>query len=203
MEELRDKNGLTEKEFLANYTVKDYPRPSVTADICIFAKENSTLKLLMIKRGGHPCLGMWALPGGFSNPNESVDKAAKRELFEETGVENMHLEQLGLFSEPERDPRAWVMTCAFMAVTNTSDLGEKANDDADDTAWFTVNLDNDTLTLTSPKATISAKLNIKLTTTGFGTLTEIGIAENSGIAFDHAKIIASAVLRLKERGIIA
>lgn len=202
MEELRDKNGLTEKEFLANYTVKDYPRPSVTADICIFAKEDGGIKLLMIKRGGHPCLGMWALPGGFSNPNESVDSAAARELEEETGVKNMHLEQLGLFSEPERDPRAWVMTCAFMAVTHSSDLGAKADDDADDTAWFNVNLEGSRLILKSSKAEISADLDISETKTDFGTITHIDIKKNNGIAFDHAKIIASAVLRLKERKVI-
>ena len=202
MEELRDKNGLTEKEFLANYTVKDYPRPSVTADICIFAREKGKVRLLMIKRGGHPCLGMWALPGGFSNPDETVDSAAARELEEETGVKNMHLEQLGLFSDPQRDPRTWVITCAFMAVTESSDLGEKANDDADDTAWFDVELTDERLTLSSPKAVISADLDIAETKTDFGTITHIDIKQNNGIAFDHAKIIASAILRLRERKVI-
>lgn len=58
--ELRDKNGLTEAEFLAAYRPGDYPRPSVTVDILLLLKPKTGLpKLLMVRRGSHPCLGMW------------------------------------------------------------------------------------------------------------------------------------------------
>lgn len=84
-----DKNGLTEQEFLAAYRQKDYPKPALTADICVFqlkgkqagaestpptdAVRSQNMRLLLIQRGNHPFLGSWALPGGFVNPRETAD----------------------------------------------------------------------------------------------------------------------------------
>ena len=76
---LRDKNGLTEAEFLASYRVEEYPRPSVACDMVVFTITQGEaasyrrlpepeLQVLLIQRGGHPCLGSWALPGGFVRP---------------------------------------------------------------------------------------------------------------------------------------
>ena len=61
--ELKDKNGLTEAEFLAQYDPGDYPRPSVTVDMMVLGtkKDLSGLRILLIKRGGHPYLNSWAL----------------------------------------------------------------------------------------------------------------------------------------------
>ena len=71
-EPLVDKNGLTEEEFLARYTPKDYPRPSLTADNCVFRRTpEGALEILLVRRGGHPYLGRWALPGGFVSPGVS------------------------------------------------------------------------------------------------------------------------------------
>lgn len=201
--ELRDKNGLTEKEFLASYKVGDYPRPSVTADNLIFAKNNGGYKLLMIKRGGHPCLGMWALPGGFSNPNETVDTAAGRELMEETGIAGLHLEQLGLFSTPGRDPRAWVMTCAFISVVDFSQVNAKAADDADDVCWFDVSFSDTKLTLSSEKAILTAEIEIEKKETWAGISEKVRVKNSDGIAFDHSEIISEGILRLKKMGLYA
>ena len=52
-----DKNGLTEKEAIEFFRKKNYPKPALTADIAVFAKQDGTLRLLMIRRGGHPFLG--------------------------------------------------------------------------------------------------------------------------------------------------
>ena len=79
--ELRDRNGLTEAEFLSSYEPGDYVRPSVAADMVIFTvmeteEENyrklpeKELEVLLIQRGVHPYLGCWALPGGFVRPDE-------------------------------------------------------------------------------------------------------------------------------------
>jgi 8-oxo-dGTP diphosphatase len=93
---MRNKDGLTEKEFLERYDPSKFERPSVTVDMLIFtvlskdAEDNRRLPdkdlyVLMIKRRDHPCIGRWALPGGFVNMNENLDEAAQRELKEETG----------------------------------------------------------------------------------------------------------------------
>ena len=100
MEEIRDKNGLTEAEFLANYKVKDYPRPSLTADILVFNQFNGNLQLLLIKRGGHPFINKWALPGGFVQQNERADQAAARELFEALKIKKIYVRY---FNKPRID----------------------------------------------------------------------------------------------------
>ena len=84
--EVRDKHGLTEQEFLTAYRPKDYPRPSLTADIAVFSCVADTARVLLVRRGGHPYLGKWALPGGFAQPGETVTDTARRELAEETGI---------------------------------------------------------------------------------------------------------------------
>lgn len=140
MDEIRDKNGLTEAEFLANYKVKDYPRPSLTADILIFNRYHADLQLLLIKRGGHPFINKWALPGGFVQPNERADQAAARELLEETHVNGLPLEQLGLYSDPHRDPRAWVVSEAYCSLCDHQELAVQADDDAADAKWFDIEI---------------------------------------------------------------
>ncbi len=146
---IRDREGLTEEEFLAAYQPGDYPRPSVATDMVIFTvmdreEENyrklpeKELRLLLIKRGGHPFLGCWALPGGFVRPTETTEQAAERELREETGVKDVYLEQLYTFSQPGRDPRMWVMSCSYMALVDSSQVVVQAGDDADQAAWFKV-----------------------------------------------------------------
>lgn len=99
-----------------------------------------SLCLLLIQRGGHPYLGDWALPGGFVRPGETTKAAAKRELREETGLDQVYLEQLYTFSDPGRDPRTWVMSCAHMALIDGTKIRLKAGDDADNAQWFKVSL---------------------------------------------------------------
>lgn len=75
----RDKNGLTEEEFLKSYNPDKYPKPSLTADICIFAHSDVT-EILLVKRGGHPYIGKWALPGGFANKNDRLKRRLQENL---------------------------------------------------------------------------------------------------------------------------
>ena len=127
----------TEREFLANYNPADYDRPSVTVDIVILTIRNNDLKLLLIRRKGPPYEGMWAIPGGFIEMNEGLEAAALRELKEETGVEQVYIEQLYTFGEPERDPRTRVITVSYLALVEASQIKKlEAGSDADRAEWF-------------------------------------------------------------------
>jgi len=86
---------------------KDYPKPSVTVDIVLFSFSRRELRVLLIKRNRDPFKNHWALPGGFVNKNERLEDAAARELFEETGLKGIYLEQLYTFGDPGRAPRGW------------------------------------------------------------------------------------------------
>lgn len=94
----------------------EYPRPALTVDIVIFTLRDNHLHVLLIQRGEPPFLGMWALPGGFVRMDESLEKAALRELEEETGVVDAYLEQLYTYGEPDRDPRGRVVTVTYFAL---------------------------------------------------------------------------------------
>lgn len=120
------------------YDASAYDRPSVTADIVLFTILDSMLKVLLIKRKHWPHEGAWALPGGFVNIEEDLEDAAYRELKEETNVdrEEVYLEQLYTFGQPNRDPRTRVITVAYFALVGADKLDLKAADDAADVGWF-------------------------------------------------------------------
>jgi ADP-ribose pyrophosphatase len=89
----------------------------VTVDVVILTMSEGTLHVLLVRRGEAPFQGMWAIPGGFKRPTETLDEAAKRELSEETGVDAASLPtQFGAYGDPERDPRMNVVTIAYLAV---------------------------------------------------------------------------------------
>jgi 8-oxo-dGTP diphosphatase len=89
---------------------------AVTVDIVVLTIQDGELQVLLVQRGAEPFEGDWALPGGFIRPDESLDAAANRELREETAVRVAHLEQLGAYGDPDRDPRMRVVTVAYLAV---------------------------------------------------------------------------------------
>lgn len=108
----------------------NWPRPSCTADLAIiYEAPDLTREVLLIKRGGHPSLGKWALPGGFVNPDETVEHAASRELLEETGVGGLRPTLICESSDPGRDPRGWTITSLFGAVVRSKPVTD-AGDDA-------------------------------------------------------------------------
>ena len=115
----------------------EYPRAAVTTDSVIFGFDGLELQVLLIKRGGEPYKDCWAFPGGFLEMNESVEQCAFRELKEETGLEPEQMEQFGVFSAVDRDPRGRVITVAFYALIKKEQVA--GGDDAADARWFPIN----------------------------------------------------------------
>lgn len=201
---LVNQQGQTLEEFLAAYRPKDYPHPSVTVDLLVFSLERKRPELLMIRRGNHPYLGRWALPGGFVEPEEFTADAAARELEEETHARGLMLSEIGLFSGPDRDPRGWTMSCAYVAVGDRSKLNVRGDDDAAEAAWFRVEyrLTGNVmkLKLTHENEVLTADVTVEPRHGALGTEYQIGSFDTDGIAFDHSKMIAQTILKLRAAG---
>jgi 8-oxo-dGTP diphosphatase len=118
----------------------DYPRPAVTVDIVVFTVKDNCLKVLLIQRGEEPYRHFWALPGGFVQVQESLEEAANRELFEETGIRQAYLEQLYTYGSPQRDPRGRVISVAYFALVRPDEvIKPEAGSDAAQAAWYPAN----------------------------------------------------------------
>ena len=99
------------------YDPSNYPPFAVTVDVVILTMSDGALHVLLVRRDQAPFEGMWAIPGGFKHPTETLDEAATRELSEETSVQAASLlTQFGSYGDPGRDPRMNVVTVAYLAV---------------------------------------------------------------------------------------
>jgi 8-oxo-dGTP diphosphatase len=115
--ERRHRPSKEERAFLASYDPSEFPRVSVTVDVVVLTVQEGQLRVLLIRRGGHPYKGRWAIPGGFVEARETLDAAAARELREETGIDaGVHIEQLAAYGDPGRDPRSHVVSVAYVAL---------------------------------------------------------------------------------------
>jgi 8-oxo-dGTP diphosphatase len=115
-----------------------YPRPSLTVDVALVTREPAP-RVLLIRRKADPFAGKWALPGGFVDENERLVDAARRELKEETGLDQADLEPLHTFGDPGRDPRGWTVSVAYLARVSADQLAPAAGDDAAAVDWFPLN----------------------------------------------------------------
>lgn len=121
------------------YESDDYPSVAVTVDLVALTIRDDALCALVVRRGEQPYAGQWALPGGFVRADEDLDAAAGRELTEETGVPagRLHLEQLGSYGAPQRDPRMRVITVAYLGLAPDLPL-PTAGGDAAGARWAPV-----------------------------------------------------------------
>lgn len=215
-----------EKEFLENYDSNKYEKPSATVDMLIFTigeKEKSyrelpekELELLLIKRNGYPFKDMWAIPGGFIDISENLNESAKRELKEETNLDEIYMEQLYTWGEKERDPRTRVISTSYMALVSKDKLKIKAGDDASEAKLFSTKLvelyTNDImenneivgietmyeLILKNDEEALTSKIKSIKKLEGSSVEETFEIIEN-GLAFDHSKIIVYAINRLRNK----
>lgn len=120
------------------YDPSRFPAFAVTVDIVILTMSGGDLHVLLVRRGQAPFQGMWAIPGGFKLPTETLSEAARRELAEETGVDAASLlTQFGAYGDPGRDPRMNVVTVGYLAVLR--DVGTlAAGTDAADASLIAV-----------------------------------------------------------------
>ena len=174
--EVNKMGSISEKEAIEQFRKMNYPKPSLTADIAVFAEQEGTLRLLMIKRGNHPFLGCWALPGGFAEEGETIEQSAARELEEETGIKDLALSLVGIYSAPGRDPRGWTVSAAYTVLLSDGMMKASAGDDAAEARWIEVKIHNGEA--------------------------EILLPDSSGLAFDHEQIISDSVRCLLEKGLI-
>jgi len=189
---------LGERDFLAGYSADDYPAVAVTVDVVVLTVRDGALHVLLVRRGEHPYRGRWALPGGFLRPDESLDRAAARELADETGLtaaaaagpggSRVHLEQLATYGDPGRDPRMRVVTTAYLAFA--PDLPEaRAGSDAAVAAWVPVSA----LGLPAPDDAAPGA------TAGPARPVRQARSATRRLAFDHARILLDGLERCRAK----
>ena len=113
--------------------MKNYRNPVPTVDIILQQESN----ILLIKRKNDPFKDHLSLPGGFVNEGELVEEAAKRETWEETSLTIEPIEILGVYSDPNRDPRGHVLTVVWVAIVVNGVA--RANDDSIEVQWVSLN----------------------------------------------------------------
>ena len=111
----------------------------LSVDCVVFGYQDAKLKVLLIKRGADPFKGQWALPGDLVYPNEDIEVAARRILFDLTVIDNLYLEQTRVYGQVDRHPIGRVITTGYYALINIDDYDPHASAWADSVYWVDVN----------------------------------------------------------------
>ena len=199
-----------EHAYLRNYDPNRFERPSVTVDTVIFSidselnnqnyrkLEKQKLTVLLVKRDRHPYWGCWSLPGGFAGPAETLTQTAHRIIASKTKLSNLYIEQLYTFSEPDRDPRMRVISCAYMALIDRSAFKFK---EIDTLKWFELEVSpkDDKLTLIAENERLEVDIQKTAQRNGRLVSGKYTVLPGSVLAFDHAGIILEALLRLRNK----
>jgi len=183
---------LSEELFLQEYDPSQFERPSVTVDILVMTVFERKLHLLLVRRSELPFAGKWALPGGFLKMDESAEEAAARIVLAKAGVSGAHLEQLYTFSSVDRDPRSRVLSIAYLATVPYGKLKFTAGDSVDTASIYAVDgIEGDGIDTGSEDAFAPNDSELVLASPDGSVIT------GGDLAFDHEKIIRTAVLRMR------
>lgn len=200
----------SEKEFLEHYDSSIFEKMSVTSDILIFSVSSKPqdnyrklnekcFSVLLVKRDNYPYKDKWCLPGGFVNIKETTIQASKRILKSETNLSDIYLEQLYTFDDINRDPRMRIISVSYMALIDKNKLNNKLSSNA---SWFnmTVLEDKKNINIDFDNGKENFKVVIGKTLREYTTdRYDYKVLKNDNLAFDHAKVIASGISRLKNK----
>lgn len=212
-----NEKGQTLEEFLEEYDPYKYKNPCVTTDAVIFSckrrERDGDWKVLMVKRRNHPSIGWWALPGGFIELMENLEATARRELTEETGVSDLPMEQFAVYGNVDRDPRARIITSAYLSVVDEGQVKVQAGDDAADAKWMRIDCKTESLKEDGDWKETIYQLTLENEEAGLGLSARVEKRERSGlvrevyykvkeadqIACDHAALIVQAWKLIESR----
>jgi 8-oxo-dGTP diphosphatase len=171
-----ERTAPTEREFLADYDVGAFARPSLAVDVALVSVRGDALATLLLERVEHPYRGRAVLPGGFVQMDESLEDAALRVLREKAGLQRVFLEQLYTFGDVRRDPRTRVISVAYMALVSEARFPGGAGD----------------------ARRISARIDVPWAEQTGGAVDLLGPGGAPlEVGFDHAEIVGMAVKRLR------
>lgn len=165
-----------EQEFLAEYDVSAFPRPSVTVDVVLLSVREDDILTRLVKRDAHPFRSHFALPGGFVGMKETLVTASERVLADKAGIRGVFLEQLYTFDALDRDPRTRVLSVSYYALVDSERFERGATDGS----------------------AITSKVVVPWRGARGGKVQLVGPDEKPlPIAFDHAEIVGMAIQRIR------
>jgi len=171
----RQKVDPSEQAFLAGYDASEFPHPSLAVDVVLLTVSEDGLRVALVRRDEHPCLGCWALPGGFVGMKESLDAAAARVLAAKARLKGVFLEQLYTFGAPARDPRTRVVSVAYYALVHPGRL-----------------------TVADVAELQLGRVQVPWSGETGGPVAVLGAdGEALRLAFDHAEVIGMAIKRIR------
>ncbi|MDE7213205.1 MAG: NUDIX domain-containing protein, partial [Anaeroplasmataceae bacterium] len=207
-QEYREVKYTSDEEFLKNYNSDDYEKMSITTDITLFSvsdieatsyrkKNGKSFSILLVERESAPFMNRYCIPGGFLSLDEKLLDSAKRILFTEANIDDVYLNQFHTFSDIDRDIRGRVLSVSFLGLIDKSKI---VNDLKPKASFFDLSLDQegDILTISFKNEAKDFCCKVKRTIDSYGIVSFFEI-ENEYLAFDHLKIIATALEYLKNQ----
>lgn len=179
-----------------------------TTDLLIFGIANKksnncrslpkkSLSILLVKRNKKPFFNQWCLPGGYVDSKETSKEASLRILKKETNLENVYMQQVGIYDSINRDPRGKTISSAYMALIDKTKLSQTLNSDA---SWFDIEIKEEdgiiSVDLNNNEDNINYLVN-KITIDKKTNEYSYAIIKKSSLAFDHDEIIIKGIMDLR------